>query len=138
MKIQIEYETERKVKRLKGSVYPVCDVFLKVDNEYFDPDSDSDLNKKTQNMVHDNYLKTIKKFNLGGCTMLVVLSGLHNDIVEIQNFVSKLKPPRNVVFHYHNWEEKLDGAVDEISSALIECDMDTLTKLFDSYWFSLG
>ena len=68
----------------------MCDIFLRVNNEFFDPYLITDFAKNVQDNIHEKYWTILSNFLLDNYTVIVRLSGFHNDITDIHKLMSTI------------------------------------------------
>lgn len=134
----IEFEKRMKSKKLGSVEYRMLDVLLKVNDQYFDSNLETEKGKNTQKGIQQIYWNNFRKYYLDDYVMVVRLSGLHFNINEIREYIYSDDGRTSMILHYHAWPIDKNGTYDIDSFVLLVCNKRLFKKLFEKFWFALG
>lgn len=123
--------------RLKDQLFKVFDFNLMVNDSFFDPDLNTNESLAIQTLIQQIYWNTLRSMYQEDCILLIKLSGLHFNIDDAKPYALSSMGKSHCIIHYHSWPAN-DGACEEVSFAIIECDKQLLCELLVKYWFALG
>ncbi|RWX50745.1 hypothetical protein VU01_10494 [Candidatus Electrothrix marina] len=135
----ISLDIETKIAHVDNEPHVQCDILLKYQDDYLDPDENLEVSKNIQRIVSEKYWNILCGF-LSNYKPVVRVSGIHFNILEFLDLYSHTQNyANNIICHYHQWKVIDEDAVDEEKFALIECrDSLLLKNIFEKYWFTIG
>jgi hypothetical protein len=135
----ISLDIETKIEHVKNQPHCQCDILLKYQDDYLDPDENIEVSRNIQQLVSDKYWHLLCCF-VSNYKIVVKISGIHFNIREFLDLYSHTQDyANNIICHYHHWRTIDEDAVFEEKYALIECrDMILLKSIFEKYWFPIG
>ena len=136
---EISLDFETKVEHVKNEPHCVCDILLKYQDDYLDPDENIEVSKDIQQIVSDKYWNFLCCF-LSNHKVVVKIGGIHFNTREFLDLYSHAQDhANNIICNYRHWRAIDEDVVDEEKFALIECcDTILLKNIFEKYWFSVG
>lgn len=136
----INFEKTIKTKEVIGKKnYLSCDFLIKVNGKIFNSEEDYNFSRTLSKHLQRAYLAYFKNLCPEGYIVIVRLSGLHIELVELISKYSFSNDSRNqAVFHYHHWQTTDKKATDEEAFMIIRCDASLFDQLFEKYWFCIG
>lgn len=136
---KITFEEKFSKKKRGQYYYQQCELLLKINDSYFDPDIKNKHTKTILENIHNKYWNRIRHFYLDGHRIIVKISELKpveiGRLAETYRFYKDVH--RNIITHFHSWKTK-DGGWAEEGYVLIDCDKQLFKVLFDRYWFCLA
>ncbi|WP_310598770.1 hypothetical protein [Desulfobulbus sp.] len=132
------FEKKTKTFRCGHDICRRCNVAIKVDGEYFNPDIVSDSSRMIQDHICEYYFNFFKKISYDGLSLLVKIGGLHFNLFDMKKYLFTDSNKIYSILHYHSWPVGEKGVYVEDVFALIKCENNIFENIFKQFWFALG